>query len=64
MAKKHVIDEDECMTCGAWAGICPEVFEIDEKADTASVIMETSGPEDLIQEAMDNCPVECINWED
>jgi ferredoxin len=35
--------------------------EIEEKAE---VVKPEGGPEDLIQEAMDTCPVSCIHWED
>jgi len=64
MAKKVVIDEAECVACGTCVELCPEVFALDDEADTARVIKETGGPEDLIQEAMDTCPVECIAWEE
>jgi ferredoxin len=30
----------------------------------AEVIKAEGGPEDLIEEAMEVCPVECIHWED
>ncbi len=63
MAKKVVIDADECAACGTCVEICPEVFSMEEDADAAVVINENSGPEELIQEAMDSCPVECIRWE-
>jgi ferredoxin len=64
MAKKVVIDADECVACGTCVEVCPEVFKMDDGADTAEVIMETGGPEDLIQEAIDSCPVQCITLED
>jgi ferredoxin len=35
--------------------------EGDEKAQ---VIKPAGGPADLIQEAMDTCPVSCIHWEE
>ena len=55
------IDEDECIGCGSCEEICPEVFKLDEKAE---VIKPEGGPEDLIEEAMETCPVECIHWEE
>lgn len=63
MAKKVIIDQDECIGCGACEEMCPEVFRLDSGMGKAEVIQEEGGPEDLIQEAMDNCPVECIHWE-
>ena len=64
MAKKVVIDADECVACESCVEICPEVFAMDEGADAAIVIKDAGGPEDLIQEAIDTCPVECITWEE
>lgn len=64
MAKRVVIDVDECVACGTCVEICPEVFEMEEGADTATVIKETGGPEEAIQEAIDTCPVQSIRWEE
>lgn len=64
MAKKVIIDADECVACGTCVEICPEVFAMEDDAEAAEVIKETGGPEDLIQEAIDSCPVQCITWED
>ncbi len=64
MAKRVVIDADECVACGTCVEICPEVFEMEDGADTATVIKENGGPEDLVQEAIDTCPVQCICWEE
>ena len=64
MAKKVVIEAEECVACGTCVEICPEVFKMDDGDDVAEVIMDTGGPEDLIQEAMDSCPVQCIQWEE
>jgi len=63
MAKKVVIDAAECVACGTCVEVCPDVFKMDDGADAAEVIKETGGPEDLIQEAIDSCPVQCITWE-
>jgi ferredoxin len=64
MAKKVVIDADECVACGTCVEICPEVFKMEEGDEAAKVIKPTGGPEDKIQEAIDSCPVQCISWED
>ncbi len=64
MAKKVVIDAEECVACGTCVETCPEVFAMEDDAEAAEVIKETGGPEDLIQEAIDICPVECISWEE
>lgn len=64
MSKKVVLDQEECIGCEACVELCPEVFAFDEETEKASVIKETGGPEDLIQESIDTCPVECISWEE
>jgi len=64
MAKRVYIDEEECIGCGTCEEICEEVFKLNEETDTAEVIKPEGGPEDLIQEAIDSCPVECIYWEE
>jgi ferredoxin len=64
MGKKVYIDEEECIGCGSCEEICPEVFKLNEDTDKAEVIKPEGGPEDLIEEAMTTCPVECIHWEE
>jgi len=58
------IDEDECIGCGTCEEICPEVFKLNTDTEKAEVIMPEGGPEDLIEEAIDNCPASCIYEED
>ena len=60
---KVVIDTEECTGCESCVELCPEVFAFDEDNEVAYVILPEGGPEDQIQEAIDNCPVECIDWE-
>ncbi len=64
MTRRIVIDSDECAVCGTCVEICPEIFTMEEDAATAEVIEEGRAPGELIQEAMDSCPVECIRWEE
>ena len=64
MAKKVVIDAEECVACGTCVEICPDVFKMDDGDDAAEVILETGGPDDLIEEAIDSCPTQCITLED
>lgn len=64
MAKAVFIEEEECIGCGSCVEICPEVFQMEEGEEKAEVIKPEGGPEDLIQEAMDTCPVSCIHWEE
>lgn len=63
MGKVVVIEEEECVGCGSCEEICPEVFKLNADTEIAVVIKPEGGPEDLIEEAMEACPSECIYWE-
>ena len=64
MARRVVIDDDECIGCESCVELCAEVFAFNEEEEKAEVIMPEGGPEDCIEEAMETCPVDCIEWED
>jgi ferredoxin len=62
--KRVYIVEDECIGCGSCEEICPETFKLNLDTEKAEVIKPEGGPEDLVQEAIDTCPVSCIHWEE
>lgn len=64
MARRVVIDTDECIGCESCVELCSEVFAFNEAEEKAEVILPEGGPEDCIEEAIETCPVECIYWED
>lgn len=49
------IDEGACIAQGDCVDIAPQVFQLD---DRASVI--GTGPDELLMQAAENCPVEAI----
>ena len=63
MAKKLVIDQDLCTSCGVCVDLCPGVFPLNDD-DLAEVIDPAGASEEEIQEAIDQCPVVCIMWEE
>jgi ferredoxin len=63
MAKRVVIEEEECEGCETCVELCPDVFEFDDDIQKAKVINPESD-EDCVQDAIDSCPVECIRWEE
>ena len=64
MGRRVYIDEEECIGCGTCEEICPEVFKLDEETEKAEVIKPGGSPEELIEEGIEACPVECICWEE
>lgn len=58
------IDEEECIGCGTCEEICPEVFRLHDEKAKAEVINPSGGTEDLIEEAINSCPVSCIHREE
>ena len=63
MARKVYVDEDICIGCGTFEGICPDVFQLNEEIGKSEVIKPEGDPEDFIQEAIESCPVEAIHWQ-
>lgn len=62
--KRVVINEEECVGCESCVELCPDVFDFDADAEKASVKEDYSEDEACIQEAIDSCPSECIEWEE
>ena len=58
-----VVDQSLCISCGLCADTAPNTFKLDEHS-LSTVIDPHGDPEDLIQEAIDSCPVSCISWEE
>ena len=61
MAKIPVVNQNECISCGVCVEVCPEVFQLNND-NLSEVINPAGAPESKIQEAIDNCPVQCISW--
>lgn len=65
MAKKiPVIDTDACVGCGNCEAVCPAVFRLNESLGHSEVINPGGASAERIQDAIDQCPVECISWQE
>jgi ferredoxin len=63
VAKVPVVDEDACTGCELCCDTAADTFEMND--DGISVVKDPNGdPEDVIQEAIDDCPVEAISWKE
>ncbi|KAJ1441870.1 DnaJ domain containing protein [Sesbania bispinosa] len=60
--KDHVfVDEFSCIGCKNCANVACDVFGIEEDFGRARVYNQLGNTE-LIQQAIDSCPVDCIHW--
>lgn len=64
MAKRVIIDAEECIGCESCVEFCSEVFTFNEDEEKAEVILAQGSPEDCAEEAMETCPVDCIHWQE
>jgi ferredoxin len=58
------VDEMTCIGCKNCAHVARNTFFIEPDYGRARAIRQDGDPEDLIQEAIDTCPVDCISWVD
>jgi len=59
-----MIEIEDCIACGNCGQVCPEVFRLNESLGHSEVINPYGAAEDKIQEAIDQCPVQCIHWQE
>jgi ferredoxin len=62
MPREPLVDADLCTGCELCVETCPDVFEMQD--DVAAVANPDGASEEEIQEAIDNCPVEAISWQE
>ncbi|MFP4649643.1 MAG: ferredoxin [Desulfobacterales bacterium] len=55
------VELSECIRCGVCEDICPGVFVITD-AGYVRVVQLEDYPEDCVDEAIKNCPSDCIRW--
>lgn len=58
------VDEPTCIGCKHCAHVARNTFFIEEDYGRARVFRQDGDSEALIQEAIDTCPVNCIQWVD
>lgn len=58
------VDEVTCIGCKYCAHVARNTFYIEPDYGRSRAIRQDGDPEELIQEAIDTCPVDCIHWID
>lgn len=58
------VDEITCIGCKHCAHTATNTFYIEPDYGRARAIRQDGDPEEVIQEAIDTCPVDCIHWVD
>lgn len=58
-----MVDQDTCIGCGLCTSTVDEVFQMndDGKAEAYNTVSEEN--KDVVQNAIDSCPVAAISWE-
>lgn len=58
------VDEVTCIGCKHCAHVARNTFYIEPDCGRSRVIRQDGDSEEVIQEAIDTCPVDCIHWLD
>lgn len=61
--KKVKIDPQKCIGCGACTVTAPKSFQLNDQGK-AQPIEPAGDQQEEIQEAIDGCPIQAINWQD
>ena len=56
-----VVNQDECTGCELCCDTAPNTFRLNDEG-ISEVISPPGDDEETIQQAIDDCPVECISW--
>lgn len=60
--KSPLVELSDCILCGICVEVCPSVFSLSQ-AGYIEVIESKEYPEFEVNEAIRNCPTDCITWE-
>lgn len=61
--KRPIVDLSDCILCGVCVDVCPEVFQLGD-AGFIHVSELEAYPETEVEDAIRNCPADCIRWEE
>lgn len=58
------VDEITCIGCKHCAHVARHTFYIEPEYGRSRVVRQDGDSDEIIQEAIDTCPVDCIHWVD
>ena len=58
------VDESACIGCQYCVHVATNTFIVDEDLGRARVIRQNGDDLEVVQEAFDTCPVDCMHWVD
>ena len=56
------VDESECIGCQYCVHVASNTFIVEEEYGRSKAIRQDGDSPEIIQEAIDTCPVDCIHW--
>ena len=56
------VDERKCIGCTYCSSVATNTFAMEPEQGRARAFRQDGDSEELIQEAIDTCPVDCIDW--
>ena len=56
------VDESRCIGCRYCVHVATNTFVVDEDHGRSRAIRQDGDSTEILQEAMDTCPVDCIHW--
>lgn len=64
MAREVWVDEDSCISCGLCIDNLPDVFRYAGSGKAECYDPAGASQEEIQNDAIDACPVQCIHWKD
>ena len=59
-----IIDLGRCSSCGGCIEVAPQVFRYNSDMGIMEVVEFQVYPVDIVDEAIKNCPKDCIVWDE
>lgn len=64
MAREVWVDEESCISCGLCVGNLPNVFRYADSGKAECFDPAGASEDEIQNEAIDICPVQCIHWKE